>query len=73
MSAPTVVVTCAECGVDFYLSARREYEHRKRGMPALCGACRHPPKPPDPRTLRAMRRWWLDRFTLDELQSWPPL
>jgi hypothetical protein len=35
--------------------------------------CRHPPKPPDPRRVAAMRQWWLDRFSLEELRAWPPI
>ena len=67
-----VLVKCA-CGARFELSARVAREHRRHGLPNVCWVCRHPPRPPDPKRLEAMRQWWLDRFTLDELRSWPPL
>jgi hypothetical protein len=70
---PPVPVVCAECGDEYELSARNARVHRRRCTPHVCGFCRHPPKPPDARMLAAMRRWWLDRYTLAELQSWPPL
>ena len=68
-----VVVSCHACGVDYELSARNARVHRRLGTPHVCELCRHPPKPPDARMLATMRRWWLDRYTLAELQSWPPL
>jgi hypothetical protein len=69
----SVVVTCHECDLDFDLSARNAREHRRKGMPDVCGSCRHLAKPPDARMLAVARRWWLDRFTLDELRAWPPI
>jgi hypothetical protein len=73
VNSPTVVVTCVECAGDFNLSARREYEHRKRGTPARCEPCRFLPKPPDPAQLEALKLWWLARYELAELQRWPPI
>jgi len=61
------------CGAEYILSARREYEHRKQGTQHVCGPCRCPPKPPDPTMVAAMRGWWLARYSLAELRSWPPI
>jgi hypothetical protein len=69
----TRTVECAVCAGDFELSARNAREHRRLGTPDVCPTCRHPPKPPDPKRLEAMRAWWLSRFSLEELQSWPPI
>jgi hypothetical protein len=68
-----VTVACSVCGVDYELSARNAREHRRLGIPHVCDGCRHPPKPPDLGRLDAMRQWWLDRYELAELKSWPPL
>jgi hypothetical protein len=72
-ATPTITVTCADCGQPFELSARNEYGHRRRGTLPRCHACRFPPKPPSARVLAEMRRWWIARYGLEELRSWPPL
>ena len=41
------------------------------GLAHVCVECRHPTKPAE--GLEAMKRWWLDKFSLEELQAWPPL
>jgi hypothetical protein len=69
----SVVVPCAACGLEYELSARNARMHRRLGTPHVCRMCRHPLKPPDAKRLEAMRRWWLDRYSLAELQNWPPL
>lgn len=61
-----MTVRC-ECGVTFTLSARREYEHRKTGTRPRCPDCRS--RRPPVQVTESMRRWWLDRFTLDEIRE----
>jgi hypothetical protein len=41
--------------------------HRARGEDPVCRRCRHPAKPVDQKALERYRRWWLARFSLDEL------
>jgi hypothetical protein len=33
----------------------------------------HPNSGPGLAAIAAARRWWLDRHSLEEIQSWPPL
>jgi hypothetical protein len=68
-----VTVTCSTCGSPFELSPRNIREHRRRGVPHVCHECRHPPNPEEvQRRVMAMKQWWLKRYSLAELQSWPP-
>jgi hypothetical protein len=60
-------VTCGTCGCRFALSARNERAWRARGEAPVCGDCRHPPKPPA--VTEGMRRYWIERFTLDEIRE----
>src|SRR5713226_3273357 len=71
-SAPVVTVRCAGCGVSFDLSARNEFEHRRHGMPHRCPYCRRGASPSAAMVVK-MRGWWLERYSLGELRSWPPL
>jgi hypothetical protein len=68
-----VEVECSACGDLFMLAATNVRRSRPLGRPHVCGDCRHRPDPPDPDRLEAFREWWLERFTLDELRSWPPI
>ena len=65
---------CGGCGDAFELSVRREYEYRKAGKAPRCATCRRPKneKPPTP----AVYAYWLERFTLEEIEElaagmWP--
>src|SRR4029079_7564622 len=71
-----VRVRCGECGGAFELSARNARVHRKRGSAPKCSRCRYGAKPP--KVTQAMRDYWLERFTLDEIRElaaamWPDL
>jgi hypothetical protein len=70
-SVPTVVeapvVHVCEFGTRFELSARNTRIHRNRGMSPKCDRCRYGAKPP--KVTEAMRRYWLDCFTLDEIRQ----
>ena len=61
-----VLVTC-ECGARFTLSARNARQARRRGRSPICPECRHPAKPPTDAQIARYRRYWLQRFTVDEL------
>jgi len=61
------IVECGECGGEFELSARNERGHRKRGSTPTCERCRFGEQPPKP--TEAMRRWWLDRYTLEQIRD----
>jgi hypothetical protein len=68
-----MLVLCSECGLALELSVRREYEHRRQGMSALCPLCRKA-APPEP-TARH-RRYWIERLGLEEARElaapiWP--
>jgi hypothetical protein len=68
------LVECARCGSVFELSGSNVRKARRLGRPLVCGGCRHPARPEeDARRLEAMKRWWLARYSLDELRSWPAL
>ena len=63
---------CGDCGASFELSKRNEYGWRSRGLEPRCEWCRRPPKP----VTEADRRWWLERFSHEEIQGmaaaiWP--
>lgn len=68
---PTVVeapvVHVCECGTTFELSARNTRIHRNRGTSPRCDRCRYGTKPP--KVTDAHRRYWLERFTLDEIRE----
>jgi len=72
-TTPSRTVTCAGCGDWFELSARVEYEHRRSGVPHLCRRCRGIHSGPKASMVEAAKAWWLSRYTLDELRTWPPL
>ena len=58
---------CPDCGGWFELAARNARNHRNPGTRPRCRRCRLPGVQPKPTA--ALRRWWLQRFTLDELQE----
>ncbi len=68
-----MLVVCATCGASFELSRRNVRAHDRNGKQHVCSACRNPPKPPDEAQMARLRRWWLDRYSLEELRSWPPI
>jgi hypothetical protein len=49
------------------LSARNVRAARTSGREPSCWDCQHPPKPADEATMERMQRWWLVRYSLDEL------
>jgi len=55
------------CGATFTLSARRERDHRKSGQKPRCEECRSIRAPVT--VTESMRRWWLDRYSLDEIRE----
>ena len=61
-------VECSECGGGFDLSARNVRLARQQAQPLVCRDCRVN-RPPE--ITEGMRRWWLERFTLDELRQLP--
>jgi hypothetical protein len=66
VEAPVLVV-CGECGARFQLSARNARERRRRRQSPICAECRNPSKPVDEATMERMRRWWLARYSIEEL------
>jgi hypothetical protein len=70
---PELRVTCRCCGKSYWLSARREREYRKTGTEPICGDChreqRFGPRPTAIRVTEELRRYWLDRYTLDEIRT----
>jgi hypothetical protein len=69
-----VDVRCSSCSDTFTLSARRAREWRDRDP--LCRRCRTPARELTDAERERYRRWWLERFTLEELQElartiWP--
>jgi len=57
-----------ECGSPLELSGRNVRAARARGEDRRCGPCRGvSPRVPAP--TGAHRRWWLDRFTVDEVRA----
>ena len=67
------IVSCADCGDPFELSRRTVLEHRRRGLPDLCHPCKHPDTGPGLAAVEAAKGWWLARYPLAELRSWPQL
>jgi hypothetical protein len=61
------LVRCGECGGQYTMSARNARAHRAHGTAFVCARCRHPAQPPDPAAVERMKRWWLARYSLDEL------
>ena len=60
-------VVCRECGLRFAMSARNALTWRTRGENPVCERCRFPPFEPSEAERARMRRWWLARYSLDEL------
>jgi hypothetical protein len=68
-AAAAVEVRCGSCRTAFTLSARNEYEWRRKGLAPVCSECRRPAV-----TLTDAERdryfaWWRARFTDDELRE----
>jgi hypothetical protein len=61
-------VQCGLCGCRYLLSTRRAREHRVRGTQPECRECRLSRKV-QVRVTESMRRYWLDRYTLDEIRE----
>ena len=55
------------------LAKRNEYEARRRGRLPRCRGCRLGNGAPDPALVARMRKAWLSRYSLEELQAWPSL
>ena len=55
------------------MTRRTVLEHRRRGLPSLCHWCRRPDTGAGQAAIEAAKAWWLKRYPLAELQSWPPL
>jgi hypothetical protein len=70
---PSVDVDCEQCGATFRLAKRNLRRHREQNIPHRCLACRHPASVngPSAAAVAKARKWWLARFSLDELRSWP--
>jgi hypothetical protein len=66
VEAPRAVI-CGGCGTSLNLSARNVRACRQRGQEPVCAFCRRSPKPVDEATAERMRRWWLERYSIDEL------
>lgn len=61
------LVVCEGCGAAFELSARNVRANRQAGKPLRCRRCRGTS---ETRTAtEADKRWWLERFTLDEIRQ----
>lgn len=58
---------CPDCGTAFELSARNTRIHRNRGTSPKCDRFRYGARAP--KVTEAHRRWWLERFTPEELQA----
>ena len=63
------LVACGDCGSSFELSAQNVRAARAPGEEPLCRECRRPAVAADPAEAERMRRWWLDRYTLDEIRE----
>ncbi len=69
-------VRCGDCGEAFELSARNVRAARTQGRELRCRAC--PGAPAKTEADARMRRYWLERFTLDEIRElagaiWPDM
>jgi hypothetical protein len=60
------LVRCDDCGGDFELSTSHVRHMRAQGRELRCRSCRTTGEGPQP--TEAHRRWWLDRFSLDEIR-----
>jgi hypothetical protein len=69
-ASSAVAVTCQECGAPFMLSVRNEQRHRREGRPHRCRECRFVTRV-TPAAIEAAKAWWLERYSVDELRSWP--
>jgi hypothetical protein len=72
----TAPLRCTGCGDTFVLSPRRAREWRDREP--LCRDCRRKPKELSEAERARLQRWWLDRYSLEELveigrEIWPDL
>jgi ribosomal protein L33 len=65
-----VMLKCAGCGISFELSARNVRRHRRLGLQHFCRTC---PTRFSMADVERAKRWWLKNYSLEELQSWPPL
>jgi hypothetical protein len=63
-----VRVRCSGCGYSYLLSTRRARDHRIRGTQPECRECRLA-RSVQVQVTEAMRRYWLDRFSLEEIQE----
>lgn len=61
-------VVCGECGGAFSLHPRNVRAAQARGEEPVCHECRHKPKV-DPAAVERMKRWWLKRYSLEELRE----
>jgi hypothetical protein len=71
-----VDLRCSGCGDTFRLSARRARDWQDRDP--LCRRCRTPARELTPAEQERYRKWWLDRYSLEELFEiglafWPDL
>jgi hypothetical protein len=71
--SPRVRVICSDCGALFEISRSSELEHARRNLRHVCRDCRYPPRRLTAREMVALKSWWLSRYSLAELRSWPPL
>ena len=62
-----VLLSCG-CGAQFELSARNARNHRVNGTQPKCRDCRYG-HDGAPRATEAMRRWWLSRYSIDEIRE----
>ena len=78
MSSPipahTSEVRCVDCSGDYELSAGAARAQQRQGREPRCRRCRRTSDEPSPTA--AHRAWWLERFTLAEIQEmalalWP--
>jgi hypothetical protein len=60
-------ILCGSCSSIFALSARNAPAWRTRGQEPICSRCGYPAKPPDPAEVERYQRWWLERYTVEEL------
>ena len=70
---PAVNVRCQECGTTFELSPGHARQHVRRDLATRCRFCRRPGARPTAEEIARAKRWWLKHYSVDELQSWPPI
>jgi hypothetical protein len=71
-ATPFVELTCDDCGAPYQLSTRNALRHRTLGMAFRCRECRRHVTP-SAQQVAVARKWWLERFSREELQSWPTI